>query len=242
MLRAGAYRRHIENRIRAGNTARALTGGMTTPHQLGDGSPGAAARRRRPARSSSSRPSRSPRPRSRRSSSSATAVAPTSSAATHRRCARRGRRRRPRRHDGLRRRDPGRGQPRSAICSRALRRAATDAADDGVEFFVNSGWRSPAYQEQLLRRGGPEVRLGAEAARWVATAEHVRARVGGRGRHRAGRRHGVAVRARRRVRAVPDLPQRALALRAAPRGRRSRLPAHVRRPDARSEDAAVNPV
>jgi len=33
----------------------------------------------------------------------------------------------------------------------ALRRAATDAADDGVEFVVDSGWRSPAYQEQLLR-------------------------------------------------------------------------------------------
>jgi hypothetical protein len=32
----------------------------------------------------------------------------------------------------------------------ALRRAATDAADDGVEFFVNGGWRSPEYQEQLF--------------------------------------------------------------------------------------------
>src|SRR5688572_25985059 len=32
----------------------------------------------------------------------------------------------------------------------ALRHAATDAAEDGVEFFVNSGWRSPAYQAQLL--------------------------------------------------------------------------------------------
>ena len=54
------------------------------------------------------------------------------------------------------------------------------------------------------------------------------------------RRHGVAVRTRRRVRAVPDLRQRTLALRAAPRSRRSRLPAHVRRPDARSADAAVS--
>src|SRR4029453_19018214 len=33
----------------------------------------------------------------------------------------------------------------------ALRQAATDAAGDGVEFFVDSGWRSPEYQEQLLR-------------------------------------------------------------------------------------------
>ena len=31
----------------------------------------------------------------------------------------------------------------------ALRQAATDAADDGVEFFVDSGWRSPEYQNQL---------------------------------------------------------------------------------------------
>src|SRR6266508_4145663 len=68
---------------------------------------------------------------------------------------------------------------------------------------------------------------------------HVCSRVGGRGRHRALRCHGVAVRARRRVRAVPDLPQRTLALRAAPRCRRSRLSAHVRRPYARSTDAAV---
>src|SRR5215211_5362711 len=65
------------------------------------------------------------------------------------------------------------------------------------------------------------------------------ARVGGRGRHRALRCRGVVVRARRRVRAMPDLRQRAMALRAAPGGDRSRLPGHVRRPDARSEDAAA---
>ena len=68
---------------------------------------------------------------------------------------------------------------------------------------------------------------------------HVRARVGGRGRHRALRCHRVAVEARRQVRAVPDLPQRTLALRAAPESHRSRLPLHVRGPDARSKDAAV---
>src|SRR4051794_26870279 len=28
----------------------------------------------------------------------------------------------------------------------ALRHAATDAADDGVVFYVDSGWRSPEYQ------------------------------------------------------------------------------------------------
>ena len=69
--------------------------------------------------------------------------------------------------------------------------------------------------------------------------QHVCSRVGGRGRHRALRCHGVAVRARRRVRAVPDLQQRTLALRTAPRSHRSRLPSHVRRPYARSKDAAV---
>jgi D-alanyl-D-alanine carboxypeptidase len=51
----------------------------------------------------------------------------------------------------------------------ALRRAATDAAADGVEFFVNSGWRSPKYQEQLLREAIPKYGSDKEAARWVAT-------------------------------------------------------------------------
>ena len=52
---------------------------------------------------------------------------------------------------------------------RALRQAATDAAGDGVEFFVNSGWRSPAYQEQLLDEAISEYGSEEEAARWVAT-------------------------------------------------------------------------
>lgn len=51
----------------------------------------------------------------------------------------------------------------------ALRRAATDAADDGVGFFVDSGWRSPAYQEQLFREAVSKYGSEAEAARWVAT-------------------------------------------------------------------------
>jgi zinc D-Ala-D-Ala carboxypeptidase len=51
----------------------------------------------------------------------------------------------------------------------ALRHAATDAADDGVEFFVNSGWRSPEYQEHLLRQAVLKYGSEAEAARWVAT-------------------------------------------------------------------------
>jgi hypothetical protein len=51
----------------------------------------------------------------------------------------------------------------------ALRQAATDAAQDGVEFVVDSGWRSPQYQAQLLREAVSEYGSEAEAARWVAT-------------------------------------------------------------------------
>ena len=53
----------------------------------------------------------------------------------------------------------------------ALRHAATAAADDGVEFLVNSGWRSPEYQERLLREAVSEYGSEEEAARWVATAD-----------------------------------------------------------------------
>ena len=53
----------------------------------------------------------------------------------------------------------------------ALRQAATDATGDGVEFYVDSGWRSPDYQNQLLREAVSEYGSEAEAARWVATAE-----------------------------------------------------------------------
>jgi hypothetical protein len=53
----------------------------------------------------------------------------------------------------------------------ALRRAATDAADDGVEFFVDSGWRSPAYQEQLLRQAVSKYGSEQEASRWVAAPD-----------------------------------------------------------------------
>jgi hypothetical protein len=51
----------------------------------------------------------------------------------------------------------------------ALRRAAADAADDGVEFFVDSGWRSAAYQERLLHEAVSKYGSEEEAARWVAT-------------------------------------------------------------------------
>ncbi|MGY1809149.1 M15 family metallopeptidase [Blastococcus sp. SYSU D00669] len=54
---------------------------------------------------------------------------------------------------------------------RALRAAATDAARDGVELHVTSGWRSPEYQDQLLREAVAEHGSEAEAARWVATSD-----------------------------------------------------------------------
>ena len=54
---------------------------------------------------------------------------------------------------------------------KALRRAAAEAAEDGVELQVNSGWRSPEYQEQLLRDAISEYGSEEEAARWVATPE-----------------------------------------------------------------------
>jgi zinc D-Ala-D-Ala carboxypeptidase len=53
----------------------------------------------------------------------------------------------------------------------ALHQAATDAADDGIELYVNSGWRSPEYQDRLLREAVSEYGSEEEAARWVATAD-----------------------------------------------------------------------
>ncbi len=53
----------------------------------------------------------------------------------------------------------------------ALRRAATDAARDGVEFVVNGGWRSPRYQERLLSEAVAKYGSEEEAARWVATPD-----------------------------------------------------------------------
>jgi D-alanyl-D-alanine carboxypeptidase len=52
----------------------------------------------------------------------------------------------------------------------ALRQAAAHAAGDGVQFFVESGWRSPAYQNRLLRDAVSEYGSEGEAARWVATS------------------------------------------------------------------------
>ena len=52
----------------------------------------------------------------------------------------------------------------------ALRHAATAAAKSGIEIDVNSGWRSPEYQDRLLDEAVAEYGSAAAAARWVATA------------------------------------------------------------------------
>ena len=47
-----------------------------------------------------------------------------------------------------------------------------------MEFHVDSGWRSPEYQEQLLREAVLKYGSEAEASRWVATP-HTSAHVSG---------------------------------------------------------------
>jgi hypothetical protein len=54
---------------------------------------------------------------------------------------------------------------------RALRDAATAAADDGVTIYVNSGWRSRGYQNELLSEAVSTYGSESAAARWVATAD-----------------------------------------------------------------------
>lgn len=58
----------------------------------------------------------------------------------------------------------------------AVQRAADDAAADGVDVHVTSGWRSPELQAQLVRDAVADYGSEAEAARWVApphTSAHV---------------------------------------------------------------------
>jgi D-alanyl-D-alanine carboxypeptidase len=63
---------------------------------------------------------------------------------------------------------PGVARLNPALLS-ALRRAATDAASDGVKLYVTSGWRTPKYQEQLRQQAISKYGSEKEAARWVAT-------------------------------------------------------------------------
>ena len=50
----------------------------------------------------------------------------------------------------------------------AFRSAAREAADHGVEIYVNSGWRSEKYQEQLFEQAVAKYGSEAKAAQWVA--------------------------------------------------------------------------
>lgn len=54
---------------------------------------------------------------------------------------------------------------------RAVQEAARDAAAQGVPFFVTSGWRTPAYQQQLLDEAIMRYASEDEARRWVATPQ-----------------------------------------------------------------------
>ena len=54
---------------------------------------------------------------------------------------------------------------------RAVRQAAVVAGGDGVDFSVNGGWRSAAYEDRLRRQAVAKYGSEEEAARWVATGE-----------------------------------------------------------------------
>jgi len=53
----------------------------------------------------------------------------------------------------------------------AMNETAADAAKDDIKFIVNSGWRSEAFQQQLLDKAVDRYGSKREAARWVATAQ-----------------------------------------------------------------------
>jgi hypothetical protein len=53
----------------------------------------------------------------------------------------------------------------------ALRRASADAERHGIQLVINSGWRSPTYQERLLDDAVSKFKSREKAARWVATAD-----------------------------------------------------------------------
>ncbi|GAB3297285.1 peptidase M15 [Epidermidibacterium keratini] len=50
----------------------------------------------------------------------------------------------------------------------ALRESASEGADHGVEFVVNSGWRSPEFQQQLFDEAVATYGSAAQASQWVA--------------------------------------------------------------------------
>jgi len=67
------------------------------------------------------------------------------------------------------------GQPAVGNLNRdlldAVQRATTDAASDGVEIRINSGWRSARYQQSLLNEAVIEYGSEVEARKWVSTPD-----------------------------------------------------------------------
>ena len=53
----------------------------------------------------------------------------------------------------------------------AVQHASTDAARDGVDLIITSGWRSVRYQQSLLDAAIAHYGSEAEARRWVNTPE-----------------------------------------------------------------------
>ncbi|MBC6461352.1 M15 family metallopeptidase [Actinomadura sp. HBU206391] len=53
----------------------------------------------------------------------------------------------------------------------AVQQAADDAADDGIEMFVTTGWRSKAFQRQLLDEAIHKYGSEREARHYVDTPE-----------------------------------------------------------------------
>ena len=53
----------------------------------------------------------------------------------------------------------------------AVQHASTNAARDGVDLIIISGWRSVRYQQSLLDAAIAQYGSGAEARRWVNTPE-----------------------------------------------------------------------
>lgn len=53
----------------------------------------------------------------------------------------------------------------------AVQRASTDAARDGVDLMITSGWRSVRYQQSLLDAAIARYGSEAEARKWVNTPE-----------------------------------------------------------------------
>ena len=122
---------------------------------------------------------------------------------------------------------------------RALREAATEAADDGVTFYVNSGWRSRGYQNELLSVAVSTYGSESAAARWVATADtspHVSGEAVDIGKDEATAwlsRHGA------KLGLCQIYVNEPWHYELRPDGEGGTLPADVCRPHPRPEDAAV---